>query len=68
MILTPMNSRAIADPEYLREAEAQIVVRRAGQPSDIAQMALYLASAAGSYCTGATYYVDGGWMLTWPPV
>jgi len=68
MILTPMNKRAANDPEYLRNAEEQIVVRRAGRPSDIAQMALYLASDAASYCTGATYYVDGGWMLTWPPV
>ena len=68
MILTPMNHRAATDPEYLREAEAQIVMRRAGQPSDIANMALYLASDAASYVTGATLYVDGGWMLTWPPV
>lgn len=68
MILTPMNRRAATDPEYLRAAEAQIVLRRVGLPSDIASMALFLASEAGSYCTGATYYVDGGWMLTWPPV
>ncbi|MEA2597672.1 MAG: glucose 1-dehydrogenase [Thermomicrobiales bacterium] len=68
MILTPMNKQAAEDPDYLREAEAQIVVRRVGQPNDIAQMALFLASDAASYCTGATYYVDGGWMLTWPPV
>jgi glucose 1-dehydrogenase len=68
MILTPMNQPAATNPDYLRQAEAQIVVRRAGLPSDIANMALFLASDAGSYCTGATYYVDGGWMLTWPPV
>ncbi|HEY8445598.1 MAG TPA: SDR family oxidoreductase [Thermomicrobiales bacterium] len=68
MILTPMNARAEQDPEYLRQAEAQIVLRRAGLPNDVAQMALFLASDAGSYCTGATFYVDGGWMLTWPPV
>jgi glucose 1-dehydrogenase len=68
MILTPMNQRAIDNPDYLREAEAQIPIRRAGLPVDIAQMALFLVSDDGSYCTGGTFYVDGGWMLTWPPV
>jgi glucose 1-dehydrogenase len=68
MILTPMNFRAMSDQEYLDEAEAQIVMGRAGLPEDIANMALFLASDAASYCTGQTHYVDGGWMLTWPPV
>lgn len=68
MILTPMNQRAAEDPEVLREAEARIPLRRAGTPADIANMALFLASEAGSYCTGSTFFVDGGWMLTQPPV
>ncbi len=68
MILTPMNGRALRDPVYRAEAEAQIPVRRAGVPEDIAGMVLYLASDLASYCTGATYYVDGGWMLTRPQV
>lgn len=68
MILTPLNHVAISDPEYLRAAEQQIVLGRAGLPVDVAHMALFLASDAASYCTGSTYYVDGGWMLTRPPV
>ncbi|CAA9568224.1 MAG: 3-oxoacyl-[acyl-carrier protein] reductase [uncultured Thermomicrobiales bacterium] len=68
MILTPMNGRALEDPAYRAEAEAQIPARRAGVPEDIAGMVLYLASDLGSYCTGASYYVDGGWMLTRPQV
>ena len=36
MILTPMNQRALEDPAYLAGAEAQIPVRRAGTPADIA--------------------------------
>jgi glucose 1-dehydrogenase len=68
MILTPMNAKAKQDPEYRQAAEAQIPLRRAGEPADIAHMALFLASDAASYCTGSTFFVDGGWMLTWPPV
>jgi NAD(P)-dependent dehydrogenase (short-subunit alcohol dehydrogenase family) len=68
MILTPMNQRALDDPEYLAHAEDQIPLRRAGTPADIAHMVVFLCSDRASYCTGATYLVDGGWMLTWPPV
>jgi glucose 1-dehydrogenase len=68
MILTPMNKRAREDPAYLAEAEAQIVLRRAGRPADVAATAVFLASDAASYSTGSTHFVDGGWMLTWPPV
>jgi glucose 1-dehydrogenase len=68
MILTPMNTRALQDPAFLASAEAQISVRRAGRPADIAHMVLFLCSDYASYCNGATYLVDGGWMLNWPPV
>jgi glucose 1-dehydrogenase len=68
MILTPMNGRAMVDPEYLHHAESLIPSRRAGVPADIANMALFLASDEGSYCNGSTFFVDGGWMLNHPPV
>ncbi|HEX2282365.1 MAG TPA: SDR family oxidoreductase [Thermomicrobiales bacterium] len=68
MILTPMNQRALEDANYRADAEAQIPVRRAGTPADIAAMVVFLCSDHASYCTGGTYLVDGGWMLTWPPV
>ena len=68
MILTPMNQRAIEDAAYRADAEAQIPVRRAGTPHDIAAMVVFLCSGHASYCNGGTYLVDGGWMLSWPPV
>ena len=68
MILTPMNRRALENAGYRADAEAQIPLRRAGTPADIAAMVVFLCSDHASYCTGATYLVDGGWMLSWPPV
>lgn len=68
MILTPMNARALADDTYRLQAERHIPTGRAGTPADVAAMVLFLCSDEASYCTGATHYVDGGWMLTWPPV
>ena len=68
MILTPMNARAIEDEDYRHQAEAKIPLQRAGMPADIAHMALFLATDLASYCTGSTFFVDGGWMLSWPDV
>jgi 3-oxoacyl-[acyl-carrier protein] reductase len=39
------------------------LVRRPGQPSDVAAMVTYLASATGSWITGQTYPVNGGFSV-----
>lgn len=38
-------------------------IQRLGQPADVAQFALLLASDKGSYITGQTLTVDGGFLL-----
>ena len=39
----------------------QTMLGRVGQPREVAQAALFLASDEASYVTGATLAVDGGW-------
>ncbi|CAA9577301.1 MAG: 3-oxoacyl-[acyl-carrier protein] reductase [uncultured Thermomicrobiales bacterium] len=68
MIVTPMNQQILDDERERAERAAQIPTGRAGYPADIAAMTVFLCSDEASYCTGSTYFVDGGWMLTYPPV
>jgi glucose 1-dehydrogenase len=63
MILTPMNSRALSDADHRRSMERNIPLGRAGKPEEIADLALYLASPAASYITGASIVIDGGLSL-----
>ena len=48
-----------SDERFLAKA-AERPLQRIGQPEDIAQAALYLASDASSFVTGAALVVDGG--------
>jgi NAD(P)-dependent dehydrogenase (short-subunit alcohol dehydrogenase family) len=48
------------DPEFRKRSEAQAPLNRIGQPEEIAGLAVYMASAEGSFLTGQTIAVDGG--------
>ena len=50
---------------FAETARTSIPLARGGQPSEIVGAALYLASPASSYTTGAVIKVDGG--LAWTP-
>ena len=63
MILTPMNERAQADPVYRKTLEQNIPMGRAGKASEVADLAVFLASDAASYITGARIVIDGGLSL-----
>ena len=63
MILTPMNEKAVADLAYRKSLEANIPMGRAGAPSEVADLAVFLASPAAGYITGARITIDGALSL-----
>jgi NAD(P)-dependent dehydrogenase (short-subunit alcohol dehydrogenase family) len=50
----------LGEEEILARQEARIPLRRLGTPEEVAQVALFLASAQASYVTGAIVPMDGG--------
>ena len=50
-------------PEGLEQAAAFIPMGRVGEPEDIADVAVFLASPAARYITGQTIVVDGGLLV-----
>lgn len=63
MILTQMNQRAVDDADYRSQLEQRIPTKTSGLPSDVAKIALFLASEDAAYVTGTTQIVDGGLSL-----
>ena len=58
---TNISSRA-QDPEFQSDISSSIPLGRVGMPDDIKGTALFLASEASDYLTGAVIVVDGGYM------
>jgi NAD(P)-dependent dehydrogenase (short-subunit alcohol dehydrogenase family) len=55
---------ADADDEATRRRLSRYIIRRPGEPADIAAMVTYLASPLASWITGQTYPVNGGYTLS----
>src|SRR6185503_15063504 len=62
-IRTPINTAAWSTPEAYRALTTLIPYGRIGEPEDIGRTAVWLASDAADYVTGATIFVDGGMTL-----
>lgn len=63
VIATPMVERFVGGSEETRGAlEATEPVRRFGTAEEVARMALFLASDDSTFCTGAPFIVDGGFV------
>lgn len=59
-IETPINKQTLESSGLVQELLAEIPLNRLGTPEDVAEMAVYLASDAASYVTGASLFIDGG--------
>ncbi|MDR3507945.1 MAG: SDR family NAD(P)-dependent oxidoreductase [Caulobacteraceae bacterium] len=62
-ILTGMTSSSFANPQAAEVWARKSVLRRLGQPIDVARVALFLASEDGGFVTGQAIAADGGLTL-----
>ena len=62
-IRTPINTAAWETPEAYASLMTLVPYNRIGEPDDIAQAVVWLASDAADYVTGTTLFVDGGMTL-----
>jgi NAD(P)-dependent dehydrogenase (short-subunit alcohol dehydrogenase family) len=64
LIATPMSQRAQSSEAIrARLSDLQPLTSDFGQPLDVAQAALYLASDQSKFVTGTVLTVDGGWTV-----
>jgi gluconate 5-dehydrogenase len=50
-------------PEVIKTFVSAVPMGRTGEPDEIGPLAVYLASPASSYVTGAAFVIDGGYTL-----
>jgi len=63
-IRTPMNVEKLTSPEIFDRVLLKLIpCKRIGEPEDVAQAAVWLASDQSDYVHGTTIYVDGGMTL-----
>ena len=61
-IETPMVDPLKSDAKTLEATLARVPMHRMGQPQEISNLVLFLASDESSYMTGSTVVIDGGWL------
>jgi glucose 1-dehydrogenase len=59
-IFTPIDADIEADPKLEAALMAEIPLGRWGKPEEVAALAAFLASDDAAYCTGSTFFIDGG--------
>jgi NAD(P)-dependent dehydrogenase (short-subunit alcohol dehydrogenase family) len=60
---TPAIQKAIDNEDFAKRVLKSYIIRRFGEPSDVAAMITFLASNASGWITGQTYPVNGGFSV-----
>jgi NAD(P)-dependent dehydrogenase (short-subunit alcohol dehydrogenase family) len=64
VVITEIHKRGgMSEPDYaafLEHSKTTHPIGRVGEPGEVAELILYLASERASWITGATYSIDGG--------
>jgi NAD(P)-dependent dehydrogenase (short-subunit alcohol dehydrogenase family) len=62
-IETPGTKKWLDDEAFRASVKDRIPLGRIGEPMEVAQPVVFLASPAASLITGATLMIDGGWTI-----
>ena len=60
LIVTAATAPVVADPGFRDNVLAKTMIKRLGQPADVAWLATFLASDESSWITGSDHHIDGG--------
>jgi NAD(P)-dependent dehydrogenase (short-subunit alcohol dehydrogenase family) len=63
VVVTAMTEESLRDPAVRQQKLDGTPLGRLAQPEEIAPAAVYLAGPGGSFVTGASIVVDGGWSI-----
>lgn len=63
LIKTKFSDALTGNEKILKQVLAKQTLPQLAEPEDIAGLALFLASNASSFCTGAIYTADGGYTI-----
>lgn len=62
-VRTPGTRKWLGNEQFLESVTERIPLGRVGNPKEVAEPVVFLASPAASLITGATLMIDGGWTI-----